>query len=277
MLIRWFAPALLVAASPPPCTTVPPMLYSEIVAASEQIVVATARTSTCRLGDGGKTIRTFVTLGDMKWIRGEGGAALTLQFEGGKVNEDRLQIPEMPELRIGARYLLYLAKNGTNLSPIVGFHQGVFELVQRDGREVLVNQKGLELIGVRNDRFVFAGKREPAPKGPAAPPAVASEGFVPRVALPDAAKREAEERARVVEHDAARTVEPLPERPQAGPPPAPRSEALHPPARTPEARGVESRVTTSDKSPLVVPFAQDRGDRTSMQTLLDTVAIPGRK
>ena len=271
------AAVLLLAVPENLCTTVPPMLYSEIVGTAEQIVIGTATGSTCAAADGGKTIRTHVTFERLTWLKGAADPTLTLQLEGGRIGEDRLLIPAMPEFRVGARYLLYVAHNKTNLSPIVGFYQGAFEIVQRDGKELLVGQNGLELIGVRDDRFVFAAKPPRPSVSAPAPIAVPIAGFVPRPAAKDVDRLQAEERARIEAHDGARREGPLPERGDAAMPGRRASNSEPPPARAPQSVLPGRAVVEVDKSPILVPADQDRGDRTSVQTLLDTVSIPGRK
>src|SRR5262249_16786905 len=130
---------------PTPCTTVPPMFYSDIAKTAELIVLGTATRCQCRAEEGGNRIRAYVTFDRLSPRKGSPGASLTLRLDGGTVGEDRLVVAEMPRFKVGSSYLLYVAGNGTAVSPIVGFYQGAFEIVTRDGREVLLSQKGLEL------------------------------------------------------------------------------------------------------------------------------------
>ena len=277
-MLSFATTAWLLAIGPGPfCTTVPPMLYSEIVGDAQQIVSGTATSHECKLANGGKTIRTYVTFDRLTWHKGAAAPTLMLQLEGGKVGDARLQVPDMPEFKIGSRYLLYVAYNGTNLSPIVGFHQGAFEIINRDGRDVLVNSRGLELIGVTNDRLVFAGKPLPKPAANLAPAAVPVAGFVPQPAGPDAAEKQAAELARIEAHDRAQRTEPLPELPVSGAPSAPANARNLPPVKASPGAPIPLNTKPVDKSPIVVPFDQDRGTRTSIQSLLDTVPFEGRR
>ena len=146
MLRQAIAPALLatlsaggLAATAPHAplpTTVPPMFYSEIVQKADCIVTGTVVSSESRYENDGATIRTYVELGDLDFHKGAPRPSLTLRFEGGRIGADTLFIAGMPQLQVGKRYFLYV--DGTahpeKLSPIVGFHQGAFEVTTREGK-----------------------------------------------------------------------------------------------------------------------------------------------
>jgi hypothetical protein len=246
------------------------MFYSDIVKSSELIVTGTALGSECRLEEGGKTIRTYVTFGNLAAHKGNPGATLVLRLEGGTVGDDRLVIADLPAFRTGSRYLLYVAGNGTAISPIVGFHQGAFEVVERDGREVLLSLKGLELIGVEGDRFVFAGKPEPKDRRSEHPGASSVPGFTPRLADPDCEQKELEMlRARAAVSTRALAQAPLP---------VTTSQSLTgsvPPEPKPDAKvGIG---VLADPTPVVVPVERDHGIRASAASLLSTPVVEGRK
>lgn len=269
--------AFLAAAvfSPSACTTVPPMFYSDIVKTAESILNGTALKSECRVEEGGKTIRTYVTFGNLTWHKGKASQELTLRFDGGKVGDDRLVVAEMPEFKIGSSYLLYVVGNGTNVSPIVGFHQGAFEVVQKNGREVLLSLKGLELVGVQDDRFVFAANPNAKPAIHDVPVAVPVPGFVPRRADPDV---DAKEREMLRQ----RAEAPVPTRPL-GEAPAPvnaqpsRANAAQPPAPGAEAPATGAAPAVRDATPIVIPAPQDRGLRASSASLLSTVPFAEKR
>ena len=268
------APPLVPTAATLP-TVVKPMFFSEIVGQSELIAVGTAVAATSRHEEGGNTIRTYVTFRDLAVQKGRvDGATLVLRLEGGAVGDDRLVIADMPQFKVGSRYLLYVVGNGTNLSPITGFNQGAFEVVQVNGREVLRNLRGEELIGVREDRFVFAQK--PAAGAPAVPAAAAPAAVAVPIDVavqppdPDLDRREREMVAR--QQAAAAQVAPLQRAPEPArtTPPAVAPSAPPAQASVPTAAPVPSAAvqTQRDARPILVPAAQDRGERMSLQTLL---------
>lgn len=221
---------LAAAAGATPPSVVIPLFFSEVAQQAELIVVGTVTGSTCRHAGGGATIHTYVTLGDLVVHKGTAPATLILQFDGGQVGDDRLWVPGMPSLLRGQRYLLYIAKNGTSASPIVGFDQGAFSVEATGGREILRNLKGLELIGIRDDRFEFAAKPEPTvPARTPGPAVVAGTAIVT---------------------------------------PAAGNQTPVPPAK---AKPQSDRATPAhqrDASPIVTPPSQDRGERTSVETLV---------
>ena len=157
-----FAVSLLIAAGPTthkPRTVVPPMFYSEIVSKAHLITTGTVTKIVARYERGKETIATYVTLGNLGILKGKAGTTVTLRLEGGKIGEDTLKIPLMPQFKLGARYLVYVdGIGGKKISPIVGFFQGCFEIVTINSREVLLNMNGDPLVGIEKDRFVFAAK-----------------------------------------------------------------------------------------------------------------------
>ncbi|GEM_PF-6698826 len=150
-------------------TTVVPLRVSEIQKKSELIFIGTAAKPKARFEDGHKTIRTYVPFLVKKVIKGGPiPKDFRLRLEGGQVGKETLKISGMPRFEEGKTYLCFVRGNGKNLSPITGFWQGLLEIRTIGKRQVLVNQKGHELIGVKNDRFVFALGKVPQIKGPPA-------------------------------------------------------------------------------------------------------------
>jgi hypothetical protein len=150
-------------------TTVIPLRVSEIHKKSELIFVGTAGKAKVRFEEGKKTIRTYVPFRVLKVLKGKAPEkGFRLRLEGGKVGEEVLRVPGMPRFEEGKTYLCFVRGNGKSLSPITGFWQGLLEIRTVGKRQVLVNQKGLELIGVKDDRFVFALRKANASKGPPA-------------------------------------------------------------------------------------------------------------
>ncbi len=240
-------------------TVVPPMPFSEIVRRSDLIVAGTVTRIESRYEQNRATIRTYVTLEGLQVFKGTAGAKLVLRLEGGRIGADVLDVPLMPRFKLGARYLCYVSGNGEKLSPITGFHQGLFEIVRKGGREVLVNQQGLELIGIRNDRFVF---RAPAPKKTAAPKvALADSQVVP--AHPDADRLERELLRRRTREEGRPVAE--------APAPTERRQTREATAKAPSAPPAPSRVAplvrrrpVASAAPIFVPASKDRGERLSL-------------
>ena len=249
--------ALLSAPPVPVPTIVVPMFHSEIVRDAELIVIGTVTGAASRYEDGRQTIRTYVDLKQLTFAKGGMPSdTLTLRFDGGQVGNDRIEVGSMPRLELGKRYLLYVAGNGRHVSPIVGFNQGVFELAVEQGREVVRDWRGQELIGIHNDRYVFAGKPQPQR---AAGPQIAS---IDQTVVP-ANPRVAELERAMLEQQKAQRPAPLPELTPVAAQPADPTKVTAPP----QARDVGP---AREAAPIVVPAEQDRGVRIDVQTLLRT-------
>jgi hypothetical protein len=85
--------------------------------------------------------RTITTLTTLTPYRGSVGTSLQIVTMGGPLPDGRyLHIPELPELRSGCRYLLFLTSRDWFYSPIVADY--AFRIEQVGGKEVLLNQTG---------------------------------------------------------------------------------------------------------------------------------------
>jgi hypothetical protein len=131
----WFATAIVLvfAASARPTTIVAPS-FQELVARAEQIVVAqvAVRRSTWVSSRSGRAIVTDVTFLIERTIKGPVYAERSLEFLGGTVGDDTLEVDGMPEFRVGDRDVLFIHDSGRPASPLVGFMYGRFRIV-RDG------------------------------------------------------------------------------------------------------------------------------------------------
>ena len=131
----WFATAIVLgfAASARPTTIVAPT-FQELVARAEQIVVAqvAARRSTWVSSRSGRAIVTDVTFLIERTIKGPLYTERSLEFLGGTVGDDTLEVDGMPEFRVGDRDVLFIHDSGRPASPLVGFMYGRFRIV-RDG------------------------------------------------------------------------------------------------------------------------------------------------
>jgi len=251
---------VLAAFAAAPLSIVPPMPFSRIVDRADLVVTATAVGTASRWEDGATTIRTHVRFEGLTVHKGVApvGGALTLRFDGGAVGDTRIDVPQMPRPRVGRRYLMFVAGNGRHVSPIVGFHQGIFEIVRRAGREVLTTLDGLELGGVRDDRFVFVLPK-PAPRPSRPMPSLGPIVSGLRAAHPDAARLERELTARA----GRRTALPeLPASRTAAGAPAAAGKAAAPP------RVGAGELPSTEAAPILVPAARDDGTRATVRSLL---------
>ncbi len=259
MIARPLIVSLCLGAALSARTLVVPIAYSDLLRSSDRIFVGTVKGKISKLEERGQTIRTYVRFTNLSILRGKGSKEIVLRLEGGTVGEDSLRIPGMPQFVVGGRYLVYESENGKGFSPIAGFHQGVFRIEERRGRQVLIGHNGLELIGVEKDRFVFACK-------PAKPAQKVTVKVTPafRPAQSNAARLEKLWIRRQRIKEARRLPAQLPSlRRAASPTQSPR-------------RGVKSRGDRALRRPqplvphppILVPSKQDRGVRISVKALL---------
>lgn len=93
------------------------------------------------------TIETLVTFSDLIPLFGVDSQKVVLRFAGGAVDGIREEIAGMPHFEVGDRVVVF-AREGRFVSPIVGFHQGLFEVVERDGAPVVLNERGVPVTAV---------------------------------------------------------------------------------------------------------------------------------
>lgn len=251
----------LLASGPVP-TTVIPLRPSEIAKAAEQVVVGTVLSSQCRFAPNGFGIQTLVTLGDLSVQKGSVlTPTLTLEFMGGQVGDRKQVVHDMPELQVGKRYLLYVEGNGKYASPVVGFWQGAFEIRTDNGREVLVNLKGEQLVGIRDDRFVFAQNgNQPG----ALAPETATTGRTHKAAPDNHAQEAALEAKKANETRLPAPVPELPAKTDRNPAPAP---VDVPVPATPKLLAPATKAP-SEAGPIYLAQKDDRGERISLGSLL---------
>lgn len=110
--------------------------FAEIVALAEQVVEGTV-SEVREEADASGVRRTLVELTDLVVLKGTAGPnRFTLDVAGGSQRGVRAAILDLPELRVGERYVLFVAGNGRAVCPLVGIWQGVFRIVRDPHREV---------------------------------------------------------------------------------------------------------------------------------------------
>lgn len=85
---------------------------------------------------GQNVIHTYYDCRVLKTLKGVPSPTLSLRFLGGKVGPAVMEIPDMPTLDVGSRYILFVAGNGTAFCPLVGVMHGKFTVkAGADGAE----------------------------------------------------------------------------------------------------------------------------------------------
>ena len=78
----------------------------------------------------GRAIVTVVTFKVVRTLKGELGGQTQLEFLGGTVGNDRLEVPGIPRFRVGDEDVLFVDERGQPVSPVVGFMHGRFRVLE---------------------------------------------------------------------------------------------------------------------------------------------------
>jgi hypothetical protein len=90
---------------------------------------------------------TLVTFRVDQPVAGGLPATLVLRFSGGQIGDLKQWIDGMPEFAVGERYVVFLEPDQTPrlVSPIVGFNQGLYRVVDAAGEAVVRDARGQRL------------------------------------------------------------------------------------------------------------------------------------
>lgn len=121
-------------------TTVMPPTFDELVTKAHIVFVGETldvRSQWAPTSAGRPAIVTLVTFRVLRTLKGQVGSQTILDFLGGTVGEDRLDVAGMPRFRLGDRDVLFVDERGRPISPVVAFGYGRFRILQdpRTGRE----------------------------------------------------------------------------------------------------------------------------------------------
>lgn len=159
-------------------TTVIPKDFRALCAEADLVFVGTVSAVRSQWAEPDRhAIETLVTFSVLTWMRGGDTPAVTLRFGGGQVGDIRAEVVGMPHFAAGD-HLVILARQEHSMSPIVGFSQGYFRVVEGPAGPVVLNAGGQPVIQAGDGALVFGAVE--------AGPAVA----LPLPAFLDALRRE---------------------------------------------------------------------------------------
>lgn len=97
----------------------------------------TAKTSQWTGENSTRRIVTRVSFHVEETYKGESLPDQTLQFLGGTVGDDTMEVPDMPQFEVGQKAVLFVVGNGKQYCPLVGITQGRYHVVKETatGRE----------------------------------------------------------------------------------------------------------------------------------------------
>jgi hypothetical protein len=122
--------------------------FGALCSEAELIFVGTVASTEPRWSDPQRqAIETVVTFTDLTWLRGGPQARIELRFAGGEVDGLREAVAGVPQFSVGERRVVF-AHGGHFVSPIVGFNQGLFRVVDGADGPVVLDADGRAVTGV---------------------------------------------------------------------------------------------------------------------------------
>ncbi len=122
--------------------------FGALCAEADLIFVGTVASTESRWSDPQKqAIETVVTFADLTWLRGGPQATMELRFGGGELEGLRESVAGVPQFTVGERRVIF-AHAGHFVSPLVGFSQGLFRVVDGADGPVVLDSEGKAVTGV---------------------------------------------------------------------------------------------------------------------------------
>lgn len=139
---------LVLSASRAGATVVVAKSFGALCAEAELVFVGTVTKVQSRWSDPQRqAIETVVTFGDLTWLRGGPQTEIALVFGGGEMDGLREAVAGVPEFAVGERRVVF-AHDGRLVSPLVGFNQGLFRVVEGADGPVVLDADGNAVTGV---------------------------------------------------------------------------------------------------------------------------------
>lgn len=134
----------------------------------QSAAIVEGRVQSVDIGAGTKTPRTRVVMQVERVLAGD-RTLKRIEFElpmGLMPDGTVLDIVEVPRFSAGEHYLLFYKRGAWNITPIAGWHQGQYRLVERGGVEFFVGVSGHCVSRLSPAGFAL-GRRIAGPIGPA--------------------------------------------------------------------------------------------------------------
>jgi hypothetical protein len=135
-------------------TSVVPPSFTELVNEAEAIyrgrVTAVQARRVDRADGEGSTIKTFVTFAVERVLKGAEQKEITLEFLGGTIGDEKLEVSGMPKFNLGARDIVFVQRNGVQFCPLVALMHGRYRVMRDEAtaREHIARDNGVPLTDV---------------------------------------------------------------------------------------------------------------------------------
>jgi hypothetical protein len=151
--------ALLCPAAPATATTVIEKDLSQLSAEADLVFVGRVAAVESRWRDEGrKAVETVVTFDVLESLYGDAPAQVKLPFAGGEVDGLREVVAGLPQFTVGEQVVVFATEH-PGISPIVGFHQGCFRVVEGPAGPVVLNAENAPVTAVQG-RNLALGKAD---------------------------------------------------------------------------------------------------------------------
>ncbi len=157
-------------------TSVIPPTFDELVRESE--LIFRGRVTAVRSGwsEAGVKLRiaTWVTIAVERTLRGEAGAAITLEFMGGEVGERRMEVAGWPRFEVGDRGIFFVENRQGRMCPLVRLRHGRYRIVREESSAVEgVVRDDYSPVEAATNFAVPLAERNASPSAAARTPAIA--------------------------------------------------------------------------------------------------------
>ena len=155
-----FASLFLISTSPPArATTVVKMPFETVVAEADRIAVCEVIDMTTSLKPQTRNPVTRVTFEPVEWWKGDSQErTVTLEFLGGPIGDGRiLLVAGMPQFKEGKRYVLFWRDGDEWANPLVGWHQGQYDVIEGADGQLYVEGPETSSREIEVDRGIDLG------------------------------------------------------------------------------------------------------------------------
>lgn len=134
-------------------TTIIQMRLTDLISYSGWIIEGTVREKINNPGDEMEISYINYSVCDLNVIWGDvQERCISIDSPGGVNYKNQVEeFVGMPILEVGRRYILFLTYQPAYDSPFIGWHQGVYPVLQDSSQEVVVSYFGNPLISIRED------------------------------------------------------------------------------------------------------------------------------
>lgn len=129
LLLRVFVLAALAPTAR--ATSVLAPTFAELVAESDTIVRGTVTAIRSEEFDSpsGRGVHTFVTFAVERTLKGAATSTVTLRLLGGTIGKRTLRVVGLPTFTVGQRQLVFYARNGNTMCPLIAAGHGRYHVV----------------------------------------------------------------------------------------------------------------------------------------------------